>query len=395
MIRSYALAGVAAIALTISLPQISKAQTADALLTAASQCSKLDECISVMLKGGAARQTPVMQMGAARIADMPKPEKGNRNLARELNAKALDAIKAKDYATASTMLQQANQADPRDVEVLSNLEFALVKLGKGAEAERVALATLLIDPKRTSAWAPLGEAYDLQGKKDVAVSALLVAYEFSGNREKTLSVYTSKADTEERPTMKAVYKAAVDAIQNNRPLAVAQATDDSAAREKAAAEKAAADKAAYNRAMALEAEKTAKDKEAAEQARVKAARSETQAAPPDKEKVKQLCKYSYNGNQYDACFDTMWMGYCILYYKKNYGLGNEFLPNITSYDFQDQGIANYHKLGLLSDADIEALNYVKKDQRICIGFTTTKDASDQFWGRLRSAMAVINRLSSK
>lgn len=222
MIRSYALAGVAAIALTVSLPQISQAQTADALLTAASQCSKLDDCISIMLKGGAARQTPVMQLGAARIADMPKPEKGNRNAARELNAKALDAIKAKDYATASTLLQQANQADPRDVEVLSNWEFALVKLGKGAEAERVALATLLIDPKRTSAWAPLGEAYDLQGKKELAVSALLVAYEFSGNREKTLSVYTSKADTEERPTMKVVFKSTVDAIQNNSPLISAQ-----------------------------------------------------------------------------------------------------------------------------------------------------------------------------
>jgi hypothetical protein len=186
---------------------------ADELLKMASKCTKVDECALIMLMGAGEKEPSIIQMGAARIADFPKPEKGNRNAARDLNAKALDAIKAKDYATAAALLQQANQADPRDVEVLSNWEYALVKLGKGVEAERVAYATLLLDPKRTSAWAPLGEAYDLQGKTDQAVNALVVAYEFSSNRDKTISVYESKKSSDERASMRTVYGRAWNTIE--------------------------------------------------------------------------------------------------------------------------------------------------------------------------------------
>ncbi len=193
--------------------QAPAAQATTNLLEQASKCSELEGCIAFMLQGADARKQEVMQMAAARIADFPKPEKGDRKVARDLNKKALELLTKADYTGAIALFQQATGKDPKDVEILSNLGLAFVKAGKAAEAEKALKGALLLEPKRTSSWTPLAEAFDLEGKSDMAVSALLVGYEFSGNKDKTITYYTDKSTTAERNSMKSSYTNALAKIK--------------------------------------------------------------------------------------------------------------------------------------------------------------------------------------
>lgn len=52
---------------------------------------------------------------------------------------------------------------------------------------------------------PMAEAYDLENQKDLSVAALLLGFEYSGNKEKTLVYFSTKATAAERESMRAAY----------------------------------------------------------------------------------------------------------------------------------------------------------------------------------------------
>lgn len=171
----------------------------------AKACETLEACAQQTLVAGRAQDIDAVRAIASRIDALPKPDIGNKAVARQLNTTALEALKRDDTAAAVTALRQAVHENPRDVEIVANLGFALVKANRAAEAFDVLLAALVLDPRRTSTWTPLAEALAMLGHAADAQAALWVAYQWSANREKSLAFYQDRAANETHAPLQALY----------------------------------------------------------------------------------------------------------------------------------------------------------------------------------------------
>jgi Flp pilus assembly protein TadD len=165
----------------------------------------LNACVAQSLAAAKATDVEALRRIASRIDALPKPDLGNKAVARQLNTAALEALKKEDFAAAVAQLRQAQKENPRDVEIAGNLGFALVKAGQPAEAQSVLQAALVLDPRRTSTWTPFAESLALGGKADDAKAALWVSFQWSGNREKSLAFYQDRAAKETNPLLNALY----------------------------------------------------------------------------------------------------------------------------------------------------------------------------------------------
>lgn len=184
------------------------------LLAAAKQCKETSLCMQAMLRGAYPRRADVIQVAVQRLNSISKPEAGDRKVARDLNRKALERFTASDYAGAAGLLQQASVTDPRDAEIKSNLGLAFVKMGRTAEAFTALAESLEIDPQRSAAWAPLAEALDQERMRNESFSALLLTYEFSSNRTRTLSFFRSRIeDPAVSESLRATYTKALQTIE--------------------------------------------------------------------------------------------------------------------------------------------------------------------------------------
>ena len=93
-----------------------------------------------------------------------------------------------------------------------------MKAGKAEEAVGVLTAALALDPRRSSTWTPLAEALALAGRKDESQAALWVAYQWSGNREKSLAFYSDRAEKERasRPAISELYASVLGWVTDGR-----------------------------------------------------------------------------------------------------------------------------------------------------------------------------------
>lgn len=172
---------------------------------ASAECETLNVCVAQSLAAAKATDVDAVRKIASRIDALPKPDLGNKAVARQLNTAALEALKKEDFAAAVAQLRQAQKENPRDVEIAGNLGFALVKAGQPGEAQLVLQAALVLDPRRTSTWTPFAESLALGGKADDAKAALWVSFQWSGNREKSLVFYQDRAAKETNPLLNALY----------------------------------------------------------------------------------------------------------------------------------------------------------------------------------------------
>jgi uncharacterized protein YdgA (DUF945 family) len=173
--------------------------------TASAECEALNACVAQSLAAAKATDVEAVRKIASRIDALPKPDLGNKAVARQLNTAALESLKKEDFAGAVAQLRQAQKENPRDVEIAGNLGFALVKAGQAGEAQNVLQAALVLDPRRTSTWTPLAESLALSGKAEDAKAALWVSFQWSGNREKSLAFYQDRAAKETNPQLNALY----------------------------------------------------------------------------------------------------------------------------------------------------------------------------------------------
>jgi tetratricopeptide (TPR) repeat protein len=201
------------------------AQASSELLGRAAKCSDFYDCFNVMLQSADPRNPEAISVAAARIAEFQKPARGNRKVAREFNTKGLAAFKKGNFAEAVTLLQQASSEDLGDVEVLSNLGLALLKANRAQEARQVLRSSLAINPRRTSAWVPMADVLFEIGDSDSAISSLLLAYEFSENKEKTRSFFDGKAASSER--VASLYTQALKKINEPRQVSASVSADPS------------------------------------------------------------------------------------------------------------------------------------------------------------------------
>jgi Flp pilus assembly protein TadD len=144
------------------------------------------------------------------LENQPKPAKGDKKAAREVNDEALIFIKNQQYAQAIPLLEKASQTDPSDVEILNNYGFALMMSNNLEQAKTVLIKTLVMKPNRVSAWSNLGYAFALQGKEDMATACYLNTYRFSKNPEKTLQFFKDQLAQEKNPNLRSAMIKAVE-----------------------------------------------------------------------------------------------------------------------------------------------------------------------------------------
>ena len=186
----------------------------DNLLGRASKCGDIENCIKVMLEAVNPRKPEAIQLTITRIGELNKPQRGDRKAARDLNKKGLDEYKNNNFTSAIDLLKQAVAADPADVEVQSNLGFVALRANRNDVASSALSNALLIDSRRTSSWVPVAELFAVKGDSDAAVRALLLGYEFSANKEKTITFYEDKSSNAERETMKPIFVLALQNIKS-------------------------------------------------------------------------------------------------------------------------------------------------------------------------------------
>ena len=200
-------------------------QASSDLLGRAAKCGDFYECFNLMVQSADPRNPEAISVAAARIAEFQKPLRGNRKIARELNAKGLAAFKNGNFVEAVTLLQQSSSEDPGDVEILSNLGLALLKANRAQDARQALRSSLAINPRRTSAWVPMADALFEIGDSHSALAALLLAYEFSENREKTRSFFDGKSGSSER--VASLYTQALKKIEEPRQVSPSTSVDSS------------------------------------------------------------------------------------------------------------------------------------------------------------------------
>ncbi len=181
-------------------------------------CDSTRQCLGEALGAAAREDTGRVFAIAARIDELGKPALGNRTIARKLNTEGLEALKAEDPARAAELFRKGLAENPRDVEIAGNLGFALVRAGKAEDAVGVLTAALALDPRRSSTWTPLAEALALVGRKDESQAALWVAYQWSGNREKSLAFYLDRVEKEKaaRPALSELYASVLGWVAEGR-----------------------------------------------------------------------------------------------------------------------------------------------------------------------------------
>ncbi len=120
------------------------------------------------------------------LSTIPKPPRGDRAKARNLNDVGLERFRENDYSQAVSYFRQAHAADAGDIEVAANLGMACVRAGDTQCALKSLGHALTLAPNRTATWVPLAETFAQADRGDLAAASYALAYRFSVNREKTL-----------------------------------------------------------------------------------------------------------------------------------------------------------------------------------------------------------------
>lgn len=169
--------------------------------------------VKALVAAAAAGDQAQVERIAAQLKIQPKPVRGNRRLARDLNERGLVLWQRQRFADAAAYFRQAHDADPSDAEIAENLGYALLKSGNIAEAEPAILDALSLGPERASAWGSLGSIYAKQGKHRQAVACVITAYRFAPNPKRALDLYSRLATSDDDPKVRAVLADAVSRLQ--------------------------------------------------------------------------------------------------------------------------------------------------------------------------------------
>lgn len=182
------------------------------------QCISDEACLWMTLLAAANEDIETVRNLAVEIEALPKPAPGNRAVSRKLNDEGLAALKADQPDAAAALFLQGLNENPRDVELAGNLGFALVKAGRPEEAADVLARALRLDPRRSSTWTPLAEALALAGFVEESQAALWVAYQWSGNRDKSLAYYADRAAKEQgvRPALATMFSTVLAWVTEGR-----------------------------------------------------------------------------------------------------------------------------------------------------------------------------------
>jgi tetratricopeptide (TPR) repeat protein len=180
---------------------------------AASVAVTVEHLVAAAIAGDHARLREI----ASELKSRPRPPRGDRRLARDLNERGLALWRRHRFSEAAVYFGQAHQADASDAEIAENLGYALLKSGRLKEAEVALLAALTLAPERASAWGSLGLLRAKAGSHREGVACVLTAYRFVRDRQRTLEVYTHLAATDDDPKVRALLADVVKRLSTRQP----------------------------------------------------------------------------------------------------------------------------------------------------------------------------------
>ncbi|GAB3630274.1 tetratricopeptide repeat protein [Pandoraea terrae] len=205
-------------------PVVSNGPAAPVVATAAQSdplapvinCHTAADCAKAMLTAAKSQNLAAAMAAATAMAALPKPARGDRGTARKLNNDGLSALSSGDTNRAVKLFSQATFADPGDQEALGNLAFAYSAAGDQIKAEDTAVLALSINARRTSIWAPLAVTLAKERREGQALEAMWLAYQFSGDKEKTLSFIHAKLASETDPAVSKMYADSAAWFEQNK-----------------------------------------------------------------------------------------------------------------------------------------------------------------------------------
>lgn len=171
---------------------------------AATGGAKSANTVNALVAAAIAGDDARLRQIAEQLKSQPRPPRGERRLARDLNERGLALWQRQRFGEAAVFFRQAREADASDAEISENLGYALLKSGQVAQAEPAILDALTLAPGRASAWGTLGLIYAKQDKHREGVAAVLTAYRFTRDPKRTLDVYSRLAATDDDPKVRAV-----------------------------------------------------------------------------------------------------------------------------------------------------------------------------------------------
>lgn len=178
-------------------------------------CASTVACAKAMLMFASSENLAGAMEAAKTIDSLPKPRRGDRATARKLNQDGLSALNASRPDDAVKLLEQANQADPSDEEIVSNLAFAYAADGQLTKSEDTAVVALSLNPRRTNVWAPLAVTLAKANRLGQATQAMWLAYQFSTDKQRTLNFIDSRLAVETDPAVVKMYALSKDWLTEN------------------------------------------------------------------------------------------------------------------------------------------------------------------------------------
>jgi hypothetical protein len=167
--------------------------------------------VLAMIAAGKSENNAAILSAKVTLDSFPKPDRGDRKLAREKNKLGLDALKENAYENAIARFNEGVAEDPSDVEFKNNLGYALMMAGKLDYAQKTLIESLALDSARGAAWANLGQTLAKQGDEDSAVAAFVNTFIFSRAQNKTVEFLTNLSQSDPDPRVKAAAAKALEA----------------------------------------------------------------------------------------------------------------------------------------------------------------------------------------
>ncbi|HYD78898.1 MAG TPA: tetratricopeptide repeat protein [Paucimonas sp.] len=180
--------------------------------------ASVDQYIGAMLRGAISKpfDDASVYPAAARLRMLPHVRKLSwyaQYRTRSLADRAFAKLNKNDHAGAISLLREAIDIAPHSPELYRSLGISLLAIGKDREAEQALKEAIRSEPWDSIAWQHLGIAYFNQKRQEDARGAIVLAFEWSKNKQKTFEEYKSIASDSPYGGMRRLYSAAIADIE--------------------------------------------------------------------------------------------------------------------------------------------------------------------------------------
>jgi hypothetical protein len=179
-------------------------------------CENVEACAAEMLAAAKREDLSSAMDSASRMARMPKPQRGDRKLARKLNADGLEELKNRNLPDAAELFTRATQADPGDEEIISNLIYTYTEAGLFSAIEPLFYDGLLLNPRRANIWLLTAVFKQKQKKTDDALQAIWLAWQLSGDKKGLKGLLDKRILEEADEGLKSMYSNARDWVVDGK-----------------------------------------------------------------------------------------------------------------------------------------------------------------------------------